>query len=69
MKQPARELLKRLGSKKAHVIGWRDMWAMATQKGGKSALRNYLKDLITYLYKGNYILNNSLFSLFLEFSS
>lgn len=34
MKQPARELLKRLGSKKAHVIGWRDMWAMATQKGG-----------------------------------
>ncbi|GIZ02489.1 protein O-linked-mannose beta-1,2-N-acetylglucosaminyltransferase 1 [Caerostris extrusa] len=31
MKQPARELLKRLGSKKAQVIGWRDMWAMATE--------------------------------------
>lgn len=35
MKPPARELLKRLGSKKAHVIGWRDMWAMVTQKSGK----------------------------------
>ncbi|XP_035219578.1 protein O-linked-mannose beta-1,2-N-acetylglucosaminyltransferase 1-like [Stegodyphus dumicola] len=43
MKQPARDLLKRLGSKKAHVIGWRDMWAMATQKGGKLYGENYSK--------------------------
>ncbi|CAL1276918.1 unnamed protein product [Larinioides sclopetarius] len=43
MKQPARELLKRLGSKKAQVIGWRDMWAMATQKGGKLYGENYSK--------------------------
>jgi len=35
MKQPARDLLKRLGSKRAQVIGWRDMWAMVTQKGAK----------------------------------
>ncbi|RWS31306.1 hypothetical protein B4U80_07268 [Leptotrombidium deliense] len=35
MKQAARDLLKRLGSKKSAFLGWRDMWAMITQKGGK----------------------------------
>ena len=35
MKQPARELLTRLGSKRAQIIGWRNMWAMVVQKGVK----------------------------------
>ncbi|KAG8186088.1 hypothetical protein JTE90_003171 [Oedothorax gibbosus] len=43
MKPPARELLKRLGSKRAHLIGWRDMWAMATHKGGRLYGENYSK--------------------------
>ncbi|KAG1678559.1 Protein O-linked-mannose beta-1,2-N-acetylglucosaminyltransferase 1 [Nymphon striatum] len=34
MKQPARDLLKRMGSKKIQSVGWRDMWAMTVQKGG-----------------------------------
>lgn len=33
MKQPARELLHRLGSRRAQLISWRDMWAMVAQKG------------------------------------
>lgn len=33
MKQPARDLLQRLGSRRAHLISWRDMWAMVAQKG------------------------------------
>lgn len=37
MKQPARELLQRLGSRRAQLISWRDMWAMVTQK----AMRMY----------------------------
>ncbi|XP_046683655.1 protein O-linked-mannose beta-1,2-N-acetylglucosaminyltransferase 1-like [Homalodisca vitripennis] len=32
MKQPARELLHRLGSRRAQLISWRDMWAMVAQK-------------------------------------
>jgi hypothetical protein len=43
MKQPARDLLKRLGSKRAQVIGWRDMWAMITQKGAKMFGESYSK--------------------------
>ncbi|XP_013781473.2 protein O-linked-mannose beta-1,2-N-acetylglucosaminyltransferase 1-like [Limulus polyphemus] len=43
MKQPARDLMKRLGSKKSHGIGWRDMWAMVTQKGGKIFGESYSK--------------------------
>jgi hypothetical protein len=43
MKQPARDLLKRLGSKRAQVIGWRDMWAMVTQKGAKMFGEAYSK--------------------------
>lgn len=43
MKQGARDLLKRLGSKKSHVIGWRDMWAFVTQKGGKVYGEQYSK--------------------------
>ncbi|XP_076347188.1 protein O-linked-mannose beta-1,2-N-acetylglucosaminyltransferase 1-like [Tachypleus tridentatus] len=43
MKQPARDLIKRLGSKKSHVIGWRDMWTMVTQKGGKMFGESYSK--------------------------
>lgn len=43
MKQPARDLLKRLGSKKSHVISWRDMWGMVTQKGGKMYGETYSK--------------------------
>ncbi|XP_021923735.1 protein O-linked-mannose beta-1,2-N-acetylglucosaminyltransferase 1-like isoform X2 [Zootermopsis nevadensis] len=43
MKQPARDLLKRLGSKRAQVIGWRDMWAMVTQKGARMFGESYSK--------------------------
>lgn len=43
MKQPARDLLKRLGSRKSNVLGWRDMWAMVTQKGGKMFGESYSK--------------------------
>ncbi|RWS14828.1 hypothetical protein B4U79_10427 [Dinothrombium tinctorium] len=43
MKQAARDQLKRLGSKKASVLGWRDMWAMITQKGGKMFGESYSK--------------------------
>ncbi|XP_023721134.1 protein O-linked-mannose beta-1,2-N-acetylglucosaminyltransferase 1 isoform X3 [Cryptotermes secundus] len=43
MKQPARDLLKRLGSKRAQIIGWRDMWAMVTQKGAKMFGESYSK--------------------------
>lgn len=32
LKRAARELLTRMGSKKAETLGWRDMWAMAVQK-------------------------------------
>jgi len=43
MKQAAREMLKRLGSKKAQIIGWRDMWAAVTQKGGRHFGESYSK--------------------------
>ncbi|GAB6028767.1 hypothetical protein CHUAL_004583 [Chamberlinius hualienensis] len=43
MKQQARDLLKRLGSQKANLIGWRDMWALVTQKGGKMFGESYSK--------------------------
>nr|XP_046914678.1 protein O-linked-mannose beta-1,2-N-acetylglucosaminyltransferase 1-like [Dermatophagoides farinae] len=40
MKQAARDLLKRMGSKRSHQIGWRDMWCFVvrknTQDGDKS---------------------------------
>lgn len=35
MKRHAREILKKIGSEKAGVLGWRDMWAMVTKKGEK----------------------------------
>ncbi|XP_037086443.1 LOW QUALITY PROTEIN: protein O-linked-mannose beta-1,2-N-acetylglucosaminyltransferase 1-like [Pollicipes pollicipes] len=35
LKQPARELLTRLGSQAAADLAWRDMWAMVVIKGGK----------------------------------
>ena len=34
MKKPARELLKDMGSEKAEILAWRDMWAMVTVKAG-----------------------------------
>uniref|UniRef100_T1IT97 Protein O-linked-mannose beta-1,2-N-acetylglucosaminyltransferase n=1 Tax=Strigamia maritima TaxID=126957 RepID=T1IT97_STRMM len=43
MKQSARDMLRRLGSKKANLIGWRDMWAMVAQKGGKMFGESYSK--------------------------
>lgn len=43
MKQSARDVLKRLGSKDANSLGWRDMWAMVTQKGGKVLAEGYSK--------------------------
>lgn len=33
MKRHARQVLKKLGSVKAEILGWRDMWAMVTKKG------------------------------------
>lgn len=33
MKRMARDILKSLGSEKADILGWRDMWAMVTKKG------------------------------------
>ena len=33
LKQAARDMLKRLGSKRSQQIGWRDMWAFVTIKG------------------------------------
>ncbi|XP_054162791.1 protein O-linked-mannose beta-1,2-N-acetylglucosaminyltransferase 1-like isoform X2 [Oppia nitens] len=41
MKQSSRDVLKRLGSQKSQQIGWRDMWAMVTQKGGKMLAESY----------------------------
>ncbi|XP_065206795.1 protein O-linked-mannose beta-1,2-N-acetylglucosaminyltransferase 1-like isoform X2 [Planococcus citri] len=35
MKRHAREILKKMGSEKAAILGWRDMWAMVTKKGDK----------------------------------
>ena len=32
MKQPSRDLLRRLGSKRAQTLSWRDMWGMVTVK-------------------------------------
>ena len=33
LKQAARDMLRRLGSKRSQQIGWRDMWAFVTIKG------------------------------------
>lgn len=38
MKQAARDLLRRMGSKRAGQIGWRDMWSMVVRKGDDRAL-------------------------------
>ena len=35
MKASGRDALRRLGSVHAHELGWRDMWAMVTAKGGR----------------------------------
>ncbi|XKL66269.1 hypothetical protein PGB90_009689 [Kerria lacca] len=35
MKRHARELLKKLGSQKSDILGWRDIWAMVTKKGNR----------------------------------
>jgi beta-1,2-N-acetylglucosaminyltransferase len=43
MKPAAREVLKRLGSRRSQVIGWRDMWAMVAIKGGKMFGESYAK--------------------------
>lgn len=43
MKQAARDLLKRLGSKRSHQIGWRDMWALVVRKGDTSYGEAYAK--------------------------
>ncbi|CAG0914343.1 unnamed protein product [Notodromas monacha] len=43
MKAGARSLLAKLGSQKSVELGWRDMWAMVTQKGGKMFGEAYSK--------------------------
>lgn len=35
MKRHAREILKKMGSERADILGWRDMWAMVAKKGEK----------------------------------
>ncbi|XP_075676818.1 protein O-linked-mannose beta-1,2-N-acetylglucosaminyltransferase 1-like isoform X2 [Dermatophagoides pteronyssinus] len=35
MKQAARDLLKRMGSKRSHQIGWRDMWCFVVRKNSQ----------------------------------
>ena len=35
MKVSGRDALRHLGSVHAHELGWRDMWAMVTVKGGR----------------------------------
>merc|ERR1712088_1168032 len=36
LKQATRDLLTRLGSKRAYQMGWRDMWAFVTLKGSST---------------------------------
>lgn len=38
LKQAARDMLARLGSKRSQQIGWRDMWAFVTIKGSPKRL-------------------------------
>ena len=38
LKQAARDMLRRLGSKRSQQIGWRDMWAFVTVKGSEKAV-------------------------------
>jgi hypothetical protein len=45
MKRMARDLLKRLGSEKADMLGWRDMWAMVAKKGERSYGELFSKSL------------------------
>ncbi len=45
MKQPARDLLRRLlGSRRAQTLAWRDMWAIVATKRGRKKKRNALND-------------------------
>ena len=43
LRTPARQLLTRLGSKMASMVGWRDMWAMVLVKGGRVLGEEYKK--------------------------
>ena len=43
LRTPARELLARLGSKVASMVGWRDTWAMVLVKGGRILGEEYKK--------------------------
>lgn len=43
MKAAARDLLARLGSHRAHQIGWRDMWAFVVRKGDRAYGEAYAK--------------------------
>ena len=43
LRTPARELLARLGSKVASMVGWRDTWAMVVVKGGRILGEEYKK--------------------------
>ena len=44
LRTPARQLLARLGSKMAKMVGWRDMWAMVLVKGiGRLLAEEYKK--------------------------
>ena len=43
LRTPARELLARFGSKRASIVGWRDMWAMVLVKGGRVLGEEYKK--------------------------
>ena len=50
MKKPARQLLKDMGSEKAELLSWRDMWAMVTVKAGKCLSPTIMKMVFVNSY-------------------
>ena len=50
MKKPARQLLKDMGSEKAELLSWRDMWAMVTVKAGKCLFPTIMKLVVVNSY-------------------
>ena len=50
MKKPARQLLKDMGSEKAELLSWRDMWAMVTVKAGKRLFPTIMELVVVNSY-------------------
>ena len=45
MKQPARNLLQRLGSVQSQIMSWRDMWVFVSQKEDNRKGRSWCEQL------------------------